>query len=602
MKFINRCWIPRRTAQAATFVVGVAVCGPAVALDTVSFDVGAAPDEIVENLRGTSLILGAKRDGITNPHDILSAARADYGRLLSVLYASGRYSGVIRITLDGQEAVQISPLSVPAQINHAEITIDPGPLFQFDHAQITPLADETTLPEGFQRGASAQAPIVGQAVSAAVDGWRDIGHAKANLARQSVLANHLARTLDVDIVLALGPRLRFGRLILSGETAVRDARIRKIAGFPEGEVFSPDDLETIVKRLRRTGTFRSVSLTEAEQIGPGNTLDVTVATVDDRPRRFGFGGEVSTIEGTTVSAYWLHRNLLGGAERFRVGGEIRGIGGETGGTDLKFGLRYERPATPGPDSLLYLETGIERLNEPDFLSEQFRLGAGFRRIFSDQLEGEIGVEIRHSRIEDIGGARRLQLLSFPVSVTWDKRSNTLNPTDGFYIGAELRPFVGFGDTSSGARLFADGRIYHSVGERLVLAGRVQIGSVVGPAVAEAPPDYLFYSGGGGTVRGQSYQSLDVDLGGGLRRGGRSFLGLSGEVRMDLTDKIGLVGFADAGYIGSGSFYDDGGDWHSGAGIGLRYNTGIGPIRFDVAVPVSGGGSGLQIYIGIGQAF
>lgn len=602
MRFTLRGRVARRTAQAVALVAGVLAPGAALALETLRFNTGSAPEEVAENLRGASLLLQAKQDGVTNAQDILSAARADYGRLLSALYASGRYSGVIRIRLDGREAAQISPLSVPARINRAEIVIDPGPPFQFGRTRIAPLADGTELPEGFRAGAPAESPMVGEAVTAAIDGWRDVGHAKADVARQGVQADHRARRLDVDVALAPGPRLRFGRLLLSGESAVREARIRKIAGFPEGEVFSPDDLATVAKRLRRTGTFRSVSLTEAERIGPNNTLDVTAAIVDEKPRRFGFGAEVSTIEGANLSAFWLHRNLLGGAERFRVDGEIGGIGGETGGLDYALGARYERPATPTPDTSLYVETGVERLDEPDYLSDQFRFGVGLRRIFSDDLEGELGIEIRHSRVEDVTGVQRFQLLSFPVSATLDRRDNTLNPTDGYYLRAELRPFVGFGDTSSGGRLFADGRIYQALGERVVLAGRAQLGSVVGPSVADAPPDYLFYSGGGGTVRGQSYQSLGVDLGGGLRRGGRSFLGLSGEVRMGLTDRLGVVGFADAGYVGSGSFYDGSGDWHSGAGIGLRYNTGIGPIRLDVAVPVSGGGSGFQVYVGIGQAF
>jgi translocation and assembly module TamA len=41
---------------------------------------------------------------------------------------------------------------------------------------------------------------------------------------------------------------------------------------------------------------------------------------------------------------------------------------------------------------------------------------------------------------------------------------------------------------------------------------------------------------------------------------------------------------------------------AGAGLGLRYATGFGPIRLDVGVPVSGGGSGAQVYVGIGQSF
>ncbi len=74
--------------------------------------------------------------------------------------------------------------------------------------------------------------------------------------------------------------------------------------------------------------------------------------------------------------------------------------------------------------------------------------------------------------------------------------------------------------------------------------------------------------------------------------------------MDVTDTIGVVGFYDVGYIGAEAMPLQNGDWHAGAGIGLRYDTGIGPIRLDLATPVGGdtGGSALQGYIGIGQSF
>ena len=114
---------------------------------------------------------------------------------------------------------------------------------------------------------------------------------------------------------------------------------------------------------------------------------------------------------------------------------------------------------------------------------------------------------------------------------------------------------------------------------------------------------LFFSGGAGTVRGQGYQSLAVDLGGGLTAGGRSFIGASAELRAKVTDVWSVVAFYDAGFIGEESFADGNGDWHFGAGLGVRYNTGIGPIRLDLATPVgAGSGSNIEFYIGIGQAF
>ena len=191
----------------------------------------------------------------------------------------------------------------------------------------------------------------------------------------------------------------------------------------------------------------------------------------------------------------------------------------------------------------------------------------------------------------------------PVRATQDKRDDRLNPTGGYFADLAASPFVGVGDSETGARLYGDGRLYYGIGEqdRIVLAGRFQAGSVVGSEIEGTPPDYLFFSGGGGTVRGQPYESLAI-MRGDAEFGGRSFLGVQSEVRGGVTENIGVVGFVDAGLIGEDAF---GGETesHVGAGLGVRYQTGIGPIRFDLAAPVSGEtGEGVQFYLGIGQAF
>ena len=81
------------------------------------------------------------------------------------------------------------------------------------------------------------------------------------------------------------------------------------------------------------------------------------------------------------------------------------------------------------------------------------------------------------------------------------------------------------------------------------------------------------------------------------------MAFSAEVRADLNNKLGLVGFVDTGFVGQDAWGTDNGNWHSGAGVGARYTTGIGPIRVDVATPLDGdAGKGLELYIGIGQAF
>ncbi|MCK5500365.1 MAG: BamA/TamA family outer membrane protein, partial [Tritonibacter mobilis] len=180
-----------------------------------------------------------------------------------------------------------------------------------------------------------------------------------------------------------------------------------------------------------------------------------------------------------------------------------------------------------------------------------------------------------------------------------------NPTSGYYLDGEIVPFVGISGGDPGVQINIDARGYKALGssDRVVLAGRVQLGSIIGPDPSDVSPTFLYFSGGAGSVRGQEYQSLGIDTPGGTA-GGRSYLALSGEVRGRITDSISLVGFYDVGFVDQNSFISGDSEYHAGAGIGLRYDvTGIGPIRLDLAMPVSGDtDDGLQFYIGIGQAF
>lgn len=591
------------SAVAVALVVGA--WSDASAQSTLELSVtGPAAETLEPELNAASVLRAAQAEGTTAPQDLLSAALSDYRRLVETLYANGYYGGTVSIAIDGREAATIPPLNTPSQIGTIAVSVDPGRSFRFGTARIAPLPPGHALPPEFATGQRARATVLRGATQGAVENWRGAGHARAEVSAQQITANHANARLDAQVDLAPGPLVRFGALQVAPGSAVTPRRVRKIAGLPEGEVFSPEALERSAQRLRRTGAFRAVRLEEGTVVAPGNRMDVTAQLVDEAPRRIGAGAEISSFEGLRLSGFWMHRNLLGGAERLRVEGEVAGIGGQTGGTDYRLSVRGERPASYGPDTSFWFQGLIERLDEPDFETDRASISVGAHRIFSDTLEVEVGLGLETEDTTDAFGTRRFTLVTLPVALTWDRRDDILNPTEGTYLRADLTPFAGLKGADSGGRVMLDGRAYRALDEdaRFVLAGRAQFGALLGAAIDKTPPRFLFYSGGGGTVRGQPYQSLGVTTGG-LESGGRSFVGLSGELRAKLRGNFSVVGFADAGYVGSESFFDGSGDWHAGAGLGLRYDTVVGPIRLDVAAPVSGStGEGVQIYIGIGQSF
>ncbi len=482
--------------------------------------------------------------------------------------------------------------------------MDPGPAFTLGEVSVGPLAPGDQAPPEFQGGAPASTGMLRDTARSAIDGWRAEGHAVAEVSAQSITARNRDAELDASIAIAPGPRLRFGTLIPEGQDRVPTARVIEIAGLPEGAVFSPQELDRAAARLRRTGVFNSVSLHEGEA-NPDGTIDIAADLVEAPLRRLGFGAELSSAEGLALSAYWLHRNLTGGGERLRFDAAITGIGQDAGDPDARLAAGFSRPATATPDTTFTAGLATEYLDEETFQELLVEGQAGVEQQISDDLVGSVALGFRFSQVSDNFGDRQVTLITLPSGLIYDTRDDPLDATGGLYGALDLTPFFATDGGDFGARAELDLRGYLGFGAeaRTRLAGRVQLGSVMGGVLTDLPPDYLFFSGGGGTVRGQDFRGLGA-IQNGQSAGGRSFVGVSGELRHDITDTIGAVAFYDAGYIDTDALWDDSGTWHGGAGLGIRYITPLGAIRFDLAAPVSGPdpSEDLYFYVGIGQAF
>jgi len=137
----------------------------------------------------------------------------------------------------------------------------------------------------------------------------------------------------------------------------------------------------------------------------------------------------------------------------------------------------------------------------------------------------------------------------------------------------------------------------------VLAFRALIASVQGAGQFDLPPDRRLYAGGTDTVRGYKYQSIGPLFPDTKPIGGTSVDAATIEFRQHLFDDFGGAAFIDVGQD-SATGVPFSGTPRAGAGVGVRYYTPIGPVRLDVALPLTPipGGDSFEIYIGLGQAF
>ena len=201
-----------------------------------------------------------------------------------------------------------------------------------------------------------------------------------------------------------------------------------------------------------------------------------------------------------------------------------------------------------------------------------------------------------------------QLASIPLDGVWDTRDDLLDPSRGYQLVGQFRPYADVvNDELRFQSFFGDARTYVRIRHskpRIIWAIRGASGVLTGADRYDIPPDIRFYAGGGGSVRGYAYQSLGDHVGG-QPVGGNSLIELSNELRFKLGKTWGVVAFVDGGNVFATSTpdWEEGLSW--GGGVGIRYHTPIGPVRADVAVPVDRRediDETYQFYISLGQAF
>ncbi len=574
-------------------------------------------DDAIVKYRST--VTGLERTGAAEEFRQLSALRttkepanlaqitlrthADEALLDRLLRAHGYYGATI--------ASKIAPASAAG--GEATVTIAVTPGARYDYARIEVIAP-TNAPRAAIDGALALKP--GQPVDAAQAlaaqervevALPNTGYPFAKVAEPEIVIDHDTRKAAYTLRVAPGPRARFGALALKGRPKLGEKHLRTIARFKPGEVYNQALVDDLRRALIATSLFSSVQIKPTERTTPDTVFaDLGVAVTPAKMRTI--AGEIGydTIDGIRFETSWRHRNLVPpeGAVTGRV---VLGDREQSLGGDLVFSNWRRRDQTLG------LSTSLGHFNTPAYESYALDLGANVQRkttlIFQKNRTYSYGVEIAASDEKDRGlingqrPHRQFFLIALPGMLGYDGSNDILDATRGFRINGRASPEFSLDGSFHYVRLHAEGSVYQPLGPRLVAAARLALGAISGAPLDVIPPSRRLYVGGGGSVRGYGYQAIGPKDINNNPTGGRSSTELSLEFRYRITKTIGLVPFFDAGSLYA-SEYPKFSAFQYGAGLGARYYSPFGPIRFDVATPLNPrrGDSKIAIYVSIGQSF
>lgn len=599
----------------------------------VQIDVRDISKDVQSSLKGKMAGASQLVHLIKEPPDSLLAlerrARLDTKTALDLLHSEGYYDGKAWFQMQETTPAAVTLFLEPGRrytLRQARIEYLPSPhvpeafknrtrpagFLGLQREPLPPPRFADTVP-GLEPGLPVTASRILSAVEKLPEGLRRKGYPLARIARTEYTLDRTAHELDALVIIEPGSPALMGAVKVLGNEDVDAEYLQNIVPWTmDHRPWNSDVVEDYANTLRGLGLFRTVEVRPladaAEPLEDGLVSLPAEVVVQERPfRTISGSARYSTGTGFGLEAGWEHRNLFHNGEKLTIttpfATEIQGIK-----------AAFEKPAFLSPKQRFLASASALREDTDAYLKEGISVGAGMERRFSRRWWGGFGLSGESGYLKDNEHKRQdYSILRPEVHLRFDSRNNVLDPVRGAQVEARFSPFSGFyGESfSAWAGTLATNLYYAPLRDDkdrpddfLVLAARLEGGFMSGSELRKIPSNLRYFAGGASTVRGYTYQSIGPRDREDDPLGGRSYQLVNLEARFKITEDVGIVPFVDGGMVYKDEYPHIIGDMDWGAGLGLRYFTPIGPLRFDVATPLrrDEDDAPLQFYISIGQSF
>jgi len=420
--------------------------------------------------------------------------------------------------------------------------------------------------------------------AAFVNAATDSGYLDADFTESVIRLHREDNVADIQLAFDTGSRYRFGQVTFDS-TVVDDRVMRAYLTFKPGEPFRYDKLLSFQSKLGGASYFSSVEAI-AEPDSVTHEVPIHVQLSSRRPRRYEIGVGYGTDTGPRVLVSAEFRRLNRAGHRYSGRANISEV-------ELSLSAEYVIPSLY-PQKHAYTIGAIVAHLDPDaYTTNRLAVGPTRSQPRFGWLESiTLSYEVEKFTVGSDKGTSNLVIGG--VTYRHKRADDDIAPTHGhrFDIGLRGADEALLSSQSFGS-LTASAKAVHELrGFRLI--GRVDGGTTSTPAFRDLPPTVRFFAGGDNSVRGYTYQSLGPMDEEGHVVGGHLLLTMSAEIQVPLKGKFGLAGFFDAGNAFAKT---TSGQLERGAGMGLRWQSPVGPIRFDLAHPINH--EGLRVHFTMG---
>ncbi len=405
---------------------------------------------------------------------------------------------------------------------------------------------------------------------------QSLGYFDAEFVQHTIKVNPLARQATVNLVLDTKKRYRYGEIIVD-QNVLSDKTIKQFITLKTGQ---PYDTEAILNQqqfLQNSGYFKVVKIDVLHDQAKNHRVPVKITLIRNKRNNYKFKIGYGSDTGARVSAE-MKRRWTGSR------GKQLGIKAQYAQNLSGVSIKLTEPQKNAEDDVITYNLDWKVDKNKDVVSRSINLGGKYRRKNSRDWVQTASIDLLLDNSKDTGQeGNKSRYLLFGVGMGKVKADNLIYPTRGWRVQYDLRTATkGLLSDQNLLQLEAAIKYIRPLGKGRMVS-RMQLGATLVDNVTDLPKSLRFFSGGGATVRGYTFESLRPVNTSGDRTvyGGKQLLNLSLEYQHPITEEWGAAVFVDMGNAFN--------EWNNiglktGVGFGARWKSPIGPVRVDIGFP------------------
>ena len=395
-----------------------------------------------------------------------------------------------------------------------------------------------------------------------------------------------------DIDYNSGERYRFGPVTFEG-SQIRDEYLQNLVPFKQGDYYTSQDLAELNRRLAATGWFSSVVVApQFEKSRQTKVLPLQGVVSPRKENTVETGVGYSTDVGPRVKGTWRKpwMNSYGHSLTSSL---------SLSAPEQQLDFSYKVPLLKSPLEQYYLmQGGFKRTDLNDTQADSTTLAVSRYWEMSSGWQRALNLRWSLDHFTQPNVTNTTMLIYPCVSVNRTRSRGGLMPT----WGDSQRYSVDYSNTMWGSDINfivmqAQDVWIRTLYDRHRFVVRGNLGWIEADNFSKVPPDLRFFAGGDRSIRGYKYKSISPKDDDGKLMGASKLATGSLEYQYNVSGKWWGAVFVDSGEAVSDIRESN---FKTGAGLGVRWQSPVGPIKLDIARPIGDKEEhGLQFYIGLG---